>query len=229
VTTLVLLPGMDGTGSLFAPLLRELPGHWATRVIRYPADPGQCYDELLHNAWTALPEGPVTVLGESFAGPLAIRLAASLGPRLQALILCCTFARNPRPSLARFSRWIGCLPAPSRLPAAWAAWVLLGRRAPEESRALLAEALAALPAAVLQARLRMVLQVDVRAELAGLRVPVLYLQARQDLIVPADAARDVQKAQPVTIVRALQGPHGLLQSSPRAAAEAITAFLSSQR
>ncbi len=37
MTALVLLPGMDGTGDLFEPLLRELPAGWRPVVVRYLA------------------------------------------------------------------------------------------------------------------------------------------------------------------------------------------------
>ena len=37
MTALVLLPGMDGTGDLFAPLLSALPPALRTIVVRYPA------------------------------------------------------------------------------------------------------------------------------------------------------------------------------------------------
>jgi len=97
------------------------------------------------------PEGPLVVLGESFSGPIAIRLAAALGPRLQALMLCCSFARKPRAALSRLGGLINWLPAPGALPASVSTHVLLGGSPPAESRRLLADALVRLPAEVLRA------------------------------------------------------------------------------
>ena len=37
--TLILLPGMDGTGELFFPLTRALGAHIPTKIVRYPNRP----------------------------------------------------------------------------------------------------------------------------------------------------------------------------------------------
>ena len=72
---LVLLPGLDGTGLLFEPLLRALPKEIEATVIRYPGDQRLSYDELLEFLRDQLPrDTPFILLGESFSGPLAIRL-----------------------------------------------------------------------------------------------------------------------------------------------------------
>lgn len=229
MTTLVLLPGLDGTGELFQPLLRELPADWRTQVVAYPMDADAGYDALTRLAEQALPaDGPLVLLGESFSGPIAIRLAAALGARLQALVLCCSFACNPRPALAALGGLVGWLPSPGRVPASLSARALLGPAASAESKALLARALARLPALVLRERLRMVMAVDVMQQLAAVRSPVLYLQATQDRIVPASAAEHVRRCCPQVSVMRLDGPHGLLQASPKACAVAMTSFLSSR-
>ena len=43
---LVLLPGLDGTGEQFEPLLRELPASLTPIVVRYPTDRVLGYDAL---------------------------------------------------------------------------------------------------------------------------------------------------------------------------------------
>ena len=227
MTTLVLLPGLDGTGRLFQPLLGELPADWRALAVCYPADATMGYDELARFVEASLPaDGPLVLLGESFSGPIAIRLTASLGLRVQALVLCCSFARSPRVLLRGAAGFIGWLPSPARLPSALAARVLLGAGAPAASRVLLARVLAGLSAEVLHARLRMVADVNVERELAAVRVPVLYLQASSDHLVPASVARDVQRTLPTVSVVRLAGGHGLLQAAPSASAATIVSFLS---
>jgi pimeloyl-[acyl-carrier protein] methyl ester esterase len=64
LSTLVLLPGMDGSGELFAPLLKELPAWLETRVVRYPSQPMR-YPELLDVVIRALPtDRPYCLLAE---------------------------------------------------------------------------------------------------------------------------------------------------------------------
>jgi hypothetical protein len=38
ITSLLLLPGMDGTGRMFAPLIARLPASLEPRAIAYPGD-----------------------------------------------------------------------------------------------------------------------------------------------------------------------------------------------
>lgn len=55
-------------------------------------------------------------------------------------------------------------------------------------------------------------------------MPALYLQALQDRLVPAKAAAIIERALPALRIVRLDGPHGLLQASPAAAARVIDNF-----
>jgi pimeloyl-ACP methyl ester carboxylesterase len=111
VPTLVLLPGMDGTGDLFAPLVAALGPHMRTIIVRYPDEP---LDYASHEeiARAALPLGhPFILLGESFSGPIAVSIAASAPTGLRGYVLCCSFVRSPRRLLRWFRPSLGLLPA----------------------------------------------------------------------------------------------------------------------
>jgi hypothetical protein len=78
MVTLVLLPGMDGTGTLFEPFVAALGHEFAVKVVDYPRAEPLGYEQLELFATAALPsEGPLILLGESFSGPIAVALAAS--------------------------------------------------------------------------------------------------------------------------------------------------------
>jgi pimeloyl-[acyl-carrier protein] methyl ester esterase len=123
--TLVLLPGLDGTGKLFAEFLKALDLSVSANVVPYPPDVPLGYDELELLVRAALPtRGRFVLLGESFSGPLAIRIAARPPPGLVALILCVAFASNPYPHLAWARRLAPLLPLKSmprwlRAPFMW--------------------------------------------------------------------------------------------------------------
>jgi hypothetical protein len=102
---------------------------------------------------------------------------------------------------------------------------LLGRFGNPGMRRLLASALAKVHADVLRARLRAVLTVDVREQAAAVKVPLLYLQASADWLVPKSAAASVRQVASGLHVVELDGPHMLLQISPVAAARAVEAFV----
>src|SRR5690349_11939308 len=96
---LILLPGMDGTGELFGPLLAELPIELPVAVVSYP-DRAASYADHVAVARTELPrDRPFVLLGESFSGPVAVRLAAEAPSNLRGLILCASFLTCPSPLL----------------------------------------------------------------------------------------------------------------------------------
>ncbi len=109
--TLLLLPGMDGTGNLFEPFADVLGSEFTVKILRYPTSEPLGYVELEAIALAAVPvEGPFVILGESFSGPIAISLAASCSSQLKAIILCCSFVRNPRPLFAVLRPLLKLLP-----------------------------------------------------------------------------------------------------------------------
>jgi pimeloyl-ACP methyl ester carboxylesterase len=107
---LVLLPGLDGTGELFESFLKALPSSLTPQVVSYPTEQYLTYKELVSLVQSVLPrKEPFVLLGESFGGPLSIKVAALSPPNLRAVILCASFVSNPvPPSLT----WAASLPRP---------------------------------------------------------------------------------------------------------------------
>jgi sigma-B regulation protein RsbQ len=225
MTTLVLLPGMDGTGDLFEPFLAELTPRFNTIVIRYPASVALEYEDLIELVRDKLPaDDEFVILGESFSGPVAVSLAAQAPPNLRGVILCASFIHSPVTWPALLKAFSHLLPF-GAIPAGVLSIPLLGRFGSSGTRRLLADALSTVPTAVLRARIRSVLTVDVRDAAAAVKVPFLYLQASADLIVPKLACMSIRELVPALQVIELSGPHMLLQTSPRATAQAVEAFV----
>jgi pimeloyl-ACP methyl ester carboxylesterase len=223
--TLVLLPGMDGTGDLFAPFLEALGGRFKTKVVRYPTDRELGYEELLMLTRRALPiDEPYVVLGESFSGPIAISLAAESLPLLRGVVLCCTFARTPRPALTPLKSLLVLMPFQS-VPSVALSWALLGSFGSAALRSSIASAVRRVAPRVLRARLRSVASIDVSARLATVRVPCLYLRASHDRLVPASASVHIQGVLPQVSVVEVNAPHCLLQASPAEAARIVAPFI----
>jgi pimeloyl-ACP methyl ester carboxylesterase len=80
---------------------------------------------------------------------------------------------------------------------------------------------------VLSDRFRTIVQCDVRAELAGVTVPILYLQAAQDGLVPAWCAEEIRRIRPDAKIIRIDGPHLLLQCEPERTADAVAEFVRS--
>lgn len=225
MATLVLLPGLDGTGDLFGPLLEALGSQTKVQVVRYPIDIALGYEELHSFVRSSLPmDEDYVLLGESFSGPVAIALAADAPPSLKGLVLCSTFARNPRPSLAALSVLLPLVPF-QRMPAIALSQLLLGGFSTADLRRSIAKAVGQVQSAVLRARVRAVLSVDSSALLPRITVRSVYLQATKDRLVPETALAHIRALLPSISVEKVEGPHCLLQASPAAASKVIEAFM----
>ncbi len=223
--TLVLLPGMDGTGFLFEEFIAALGPGINPVIVSYPAKQILDYAQLESFAHQHLPIGqPFMLLGESFSGPIAISLAATAPPGLAGLILCCSFARNPRPSLSCLQGIVKFLPI-TRLVEALNP-LLLGRFGSVRLRSQIKRALAGVSSATLRGRLLAVLTVDVSHALAQVQVPVLYLRASEDWLVPASASQLIAALSPRARVATVEGPHMLLQAAPESSAWEVRKFAS---
>ena len=227
--TLVLLPGMDGTGALFAEFAAALAGEFEIVIVPYPAERWLSCSELEDLVRAAcVPAGPFALLAESFSTPLAIRYAATNPANLVAVALCAGFAASPvrgwRRLLTRLlAPLIFRLPLPNCAVTLW----LVGRNAPPRLAATVRAAIASVQPKVLAARLRMVLGCDVRAELCRIAAPILYIRARQDQLVSAACLDELRRIKPQMAVAELDGPHLLLQREPHRAAEIVVRFVRS--
>jgi pimeloyl-ACP methyl ester carboxylesterase len=225
MTALVLLPGMDGTGMLFREFVAALGSSVDATVVRYPPDMALDYSTLKDIARAALPgHRPFVLLGESFSGPIAISLASTSPAGLIGLVLCCSFARNPLPVLGRLRLLVGLVPL-KRVPVDLLCRLLLGRFSSPELRSTLNQALGRVSPAALRARLRGVLSIDVSDKLRQLRMPLLYLRATEDRLIPRAAGRLVSRLAPHARMVEVAAPHFLLQAVPSQAAAIVTEFV----
>jgi len=220
---LVLLPGMDGTGLMFEPFLHAAAG-FETRVVRYPPELTR-YEDCTAFARKALPQGrPFLLLGESFSGPVAIALAAEHPEGLAGLILCSSFARNPRPEWLWLRPLLRLLP-PLQLPLPLLRRLLLGKGASEPLVRLTMAMLPHFPTPAMKGRTLAVAAVDHTALLAQVQVPMLALCATRDRLVPKAATAWLRVHRAQLDITTLQGPHWLLQTRPAACLRAIQSFV----
>ena len=221
----VLMPGFDGTGILFKPLLACLPAGVEPQVISYSETRAQSYEELLPSVLRALPKiEPFIIIAESFSGPLVLLIASQHKPsNLKAVILSTTFATCP--PAAHLLSPVKSFIFRFKLPEWVARRFLFGNNAPAEFVALFHQSINTVPAALMEGRLRALLALNPSPQLEHFSVPLLYLQGAQDRLVPKTAAQTIQKYVPEMKLRTIDAPHLLLQLNPRQAVAAITQFL----
>jgi pimeloyl-ACP methyl ester carboxylesterase len=223
---IVLLPGMDGTGRLFAPLLGELPPSLVPVVVSYPT--GAITDV---NAQVAIVERllptnePFALVAESFSGPIAVKVAARAPPELRAVILVASFIRSPAGRLLSnagvFSRPLCSLALPDFAVRRF----LVGEDAPPDLVREVSDAVHSVRSAVMAARLRQVLSQDVTAEVLRCAAPMLYIAGERDRLVSPRAEAILRAVRPDLTTSILDAPHLVLQRRPAEASRCIEEFL----
>lgn len=226
--TLVLLPGLDGTGRLFGRVGECLRDRFPISSVAYPTDRCSSRSELRSMLDAALPpDGDYVLVAESYSGPLAIEHSAARPGRLKALVLVASFAANPLPRGLRWLRIFAGV-ARIRLPGILVRLLLVGAQAPSALVREVSTAVNSVRPDVLVDRLRQVFGVDARAQLPSIAVPVLYLRGQADRLVAARGLAQCAGRIARLTVEVIDGPHLLLQARPRESAEAIARFLSEQ-
>lgn len=228
--TLILLPGMDGTGELFESFIAALNPDIKTVVISYPKTGCLSYEALTELASAQIQGAQIPkdasyiILGESFSGPIAIALAACATDQLKGLILSCTFARNPRPILSKFSFLVPAISITKFWLEITSKFLMNGFKS-EKVYQLLQKTLPTVSPITMRSRLEAVIKVDYSAKLTNIKVPILYLRGRHDYLVPASASELIVKlAKNVTLIE-LDSAHLLLQVTPKEASASVQAFI----
>jgi pimeloyl-[acyl-carrier protein] methyl ester esterase len=222
---LVLLPGLDGTGKLFEPLVACLPTSIDPHVISYPFDDAISIEELAYFVESKLPDGKFGLLAESYSGLVALRLVPKISSRLICIIFAGTFSSSPRPRLLRA---ILCFPFLVRFSTLLPNWLIrsfcLGGEATDLQCSWLRGVLKEVPGSVVLHRLRHVSQSNFTESL-DIQCPGYYIQAMGDRLVPGRASEAFVKNIFGLKVLPLSAPHFMLQAKPAESANAIAGFL----
>ncbi|SDP92743.1 alpha/beta fold hydrolase [Ectopseudomonas guguanensis] len=217
---LVLLPGLNGSSALFAPLLETLAGIdcWP---LSLPEQGPQDYPSLADALMEQLGTTPFALLGESFSGPLAYQLALRQPTGLRGVIFAASFLSRPNPALTLLAH----LPIPNAL--ATQPWLLrtlcLDKTADAHMLQRVQREIRRLDPRLLRTRLATL--ASLQAPTQTLDLPCLHLWPQQDRLVADSTAERLSKA--CTDIRQirLDGPHFILQTRPQACANAIVEFI----
>lgn len=220
----ILLLGLHGGITLFEPFSRVRPSTLVSEIkpVGYPNDGPYDYVSAVNHVRSALPKVVNFILiAESFSGPIAIRLASERLPGLKGIILVSTFARSPWApfSLSRVpNELLTALPKHSIM----SRWFLSGSCSVRGWGEELSDALNQIQKKAFISRLRAIDTIDVRTELYNINVPILYLQATRDLLVPPWRGTEINNIAKFGSMHRVKGPHMLLQKSPSSTWTVIT-------
>lgn len=217
---LVLLPGLNGSSRLFDPLLAQLK-EVSLQIIELPGQGPQDYSSLANAVAEQLPiTDPFVLLGESFSGPLAYRLALKNPNSLKGLIFAASFLQSPHPLTVLASR----LPMPKMLlsHSRLLRMFCIGDAQPAILQ-LLQREIRDMPSALIKVRLKNLAELN-RPE-QQIVIPALHLWPTRDRLVSHAAATSLASGCNNLRRERIEGPHFLLQSRPQACAMIIRNFI----
>jgi pimeloyl-[acyl-carrier protein] methyl ester esterase len=223
---LVLLPGMDGSVELLRGFVAALAEGLEAETLWYPPDQWMDYRDLAGTLRGAMSvDEPFVLVAESFGVPLAILIAALEPPNLQGIVLCAGFATSPVRGWKRsVLRDLAPLLSHVAVPEIVARYWMVGDKAPRALVQSVRDSVSWVTPKVLSSRVREALHVDVRAELAQVKVPILYVQPTRDRLVDAVCVEEMRMVKAGRMV-AIDGPHLLMQAEPALCAEAVKEFV----
>ena len=218
---LVLMPGLDGTGKLFSPIIPLLEQHFELTIVTYPDL--DSFTDYVDCARGQLPETPgFSLLAESFSGPVAMTLMAQQPGQFGPSVLAATFARSPLAALTRMANYV---PEQVFSIGALSEFCLdvcdIEDEDFSETQPLPMNVMEQVDGVLLKHRISVFSRIDISALLPDIEAPILYLRAVQDRIVAETDAQMIEEYLPDVRRVDIDAPHLLLQTRPQQCAELI--------
>ena len=217
-TTILILPGLDGTDLMLGPFRELCAQNHPTILSQLPGVEFSDYLALADHFGSILRElESCHIIAESFSGPIGILLAERHPKIVDRLTLVASFGSTPIPTLAALLPWSLVFRMP--MPTFIARHFFVGKCDPLIP--VLKNAVRHDPPAVLRHRLRLVQNVDVLPEYSKLRCKLSYIRPVDDRLVPRRCLDELLSANPDTIVHEMGGPHLILETQPANCWQAI--------
>lgn len=208
---LVLIPGLDGTGEFFKPLL-DVYGRDTAQLIPLPQEGPQDYAALTEYVAQRLPvDGDYVLLGESFGGPIVANLALRGQRRMKGAVFVASFLSSP----AWWATTLGlALPLKMTAPTALGRMImrslLAGREATDRTMDWVQSVICGVPADIIKARIRTIR--SMRPLSGRTDLPALYIRATQDRLISAAKFSDFAAHFTDIKLFKIEGPHLILPS-----------------
>ena len=227
IPVLVLLPGLDGTGDLFAPFTEVLPENIDSKVLSYQSDGPADYPGLASALFSRLPDKPFVLIGESFGGPLALYIARLAPENLVAIVMCGSFVLSPQPGIRKgrlFERLLRLLYHIAPMKAV-VRNLLLDRVVSKNRVDATLRAINRAGPDVLLKRMHSIISLDARDMMRTCHAPLLIISGNKDKLVGDAATSIIKECRPDAVYAKIDAPHGMLQTHPGQVWDIIDRFL----
>ena len=217
---ILLLPGLDGTGKLFATFIEALSASLDAEIISYPDDKKLCYNELVDLVLSQLPKQEFVLLAESFSGPIAYEVAVRNPNNLKLVVFVASFLTSPRPMPLALINWLPwrhlkLMPLPKFIIKS----ILLGSNASDDLIATFKRTIKQMPPELISYRFCEIAKLS--QPLTASEVSSVYIQASEDKLVPKSCLGAFENTMADIRVAKVFGPHFLLRAEPVACVETV--------
>ncbi len=220
---LVLLPGLDGTGKLFKPLMKTFQNSTDIQIISYNNQKKQSYGELVKYVLDNLPKDDFVLVAESFSGFIAYQIGLKKPKNLKHIILVATFLQNPRPKLLKLLNIIPVNLFSISLSKLIIRKFFLGD-INNETIDLFQKVIKEIPPEVLKYRLNLIKNLTILNQ-EKIQIPITYIQASNDQLVLANSLDSWLKVCSNIEVYKVKSKHFILQIIPQKSADIINLVL----
>jgi hypothetical protein len=217
---IVLLPGLDGTGILFQPLIAHLPQTIEIRCFSSEIFATDCIATQAQIVSDAIMDRACIIFAESFAGRLAFEIIRNPKVTVAHVVFAASFLQRPS-FFSRFAAWVPLFPLYRRwLPNWFLNKLLFGQfHAKPMLLPLFYQALARAPEQLIRNRLAEIAQMH--AETQMFTQPCTYIAAKSDYLVNAAAAKHIACLSSNFSKVRFHGGHFIAQCQPAACAELL--------
>ena len=219
---LILLPGLDGTGNLFEPLINEIQNERSIEVISYPLNEALTYSELVSFVGNKIEnENSIYIVAESFSGVIALNLLKKYKNKIEGIILVASFITPPHKHLLKLS---SLLPVKSLLKFEIPNFLIrrycLGSEVAESVIIKFKSIIKLVNPNVLVHRINEIKKLTNKELLSNNSCKITYIQALNDKLVQNRCLKELSSV--VTLeTEVVAGPHFLLQAKPKECAKII--------
>ena len=222
-TTLILLPGLNGTTGFFNPLLECVQGHFEVLAISYPVNEEKSYPELTSYVLDKIKtvKGNYIILGESFSGPISLFVSGNKPEGLIGVALVATFITAPNFKVGKLLPWrLGF----SLTRPLYRIRLALSKDKNQSLISNISTEMQKVSPRVLSARIRQIFMVNATESQRNCAVPVIYFRGTRDYVVPRKNLVEIMSVKSDIKVVEFNAQHFLLQSEPVQAFTKIKKF-----
>lgn len=218
---LILLPGLDGTGKLFQPLINELPSNIEHQIISYPENDCLSLKDLEAYVIERLPKTEnFILLAESFSGPIGYLIAKRNLDNMKGIFFVATFLQNPNKTLLILNKLLPFsvllkLPIPNLI----IKQIFFSKDTENHVISLFKETIKNLNSNVISFRLNEISKLSL--ELDKIEIQSFYIQALNDKLVTRNCLSSFTDISDSLKMLRIAGPHFILQTQPQQCAEFI--------